>query len=75
MLDNIINLISTNEETDYEEGEVIDEEVEDLVEANNLDRNFTDTNKKQKLKKKVNYNHQKLNTCLKEKKCINIKKN
>ena len=52
MLDNIINLISTNEETDYEEGEVIDEEVEDLVEANNLDRNFTDTNKKQKLKKK-----------------------
>ena len=52
MLDNIINLISTNEETDYEEDEVIDEAVEDLVEANNLDRNFADTNKKQKLKKK-----------------------
>ena len=52
MLDNIINLISTNEETDYEEDEVIDEAVEDLVESNNLDRNFADTNKKQKLKKK-----------------------
>ena len=52
MLDNIINLISTNEETDYEEEEVIDEAVEDLVESNNLDRNFADTNKKQKLKKK-----------------------
>ena len=52
MLDNVINLISTNEETDYEEEDAIDEAVEDLVEANNLDRNFADTNKKQKLKKK-----------------------
>ena len=52
MLDNVINLISTNEETDYEEEDVIDEAVEDLVEANNLDKNFADTNKKQKLKKK-----------------------
>ncbi len=52
MLDNIINIISTNEETDYEEEDIIDEAVEDLVEANNLDKNFADTNKKQKLKKK-----------------------
>ncbi len=52
MLDNVINLISTNEETDYEEEDAIDEAVEDLVESNNLDKNFADTNKKQKLKKK-----------------------
>ena len=52
ILDNTINLISTDSETDYEEEDAIDEVVEDLVESNNLDRNFGATNKKQKLKKK-----------------------
>ena len=52
MLDNTINLISTDSETDYEEEDAIDEAVEDLVESNNLDRNFKNSNKKQKLKKK-----------------------
>ena len=52
ILDNTINLISTDSETDYEEEDAIDEVVEDLVEANNLDKNFANTNKKQKLKKK-----------------------
>lgn len=52
ILDNTINLISTDSETDYEEEDAIDEAVEDLVESNNLDRNFANTNKKQKLKKK-----------------------
>lgn len=52
ILDNTINLISTDSETDFEEEEAIDEVVEDLVESNNLDRNFANTNKKQKLKKK-----------------------
>lgn len=52
ILDNTINLISTDSETDYEEEDAIDEAVEDLVEANNLDKNFANTNKKQKLKKK-----------------------
>lgn len=52
ILDNTINLISTESETDYEEQDVIDEAVEDLVESNNLDKNFGTTNKKQKLKKK-----------------------
>ena len=52
ILDNTINLISTNADTDYEEEDAIDEAVEDLVEANNLDRNFEDSSKKQKLKKK-----------------------
>lgn len=52
ILDNTINLISTDSETDFEEEDAIDEAVEDLVESNNLDRNFANTNKKQKLKKK-----------------------
>ena len=52
ILDNTINLISTESDTDYEEEDVIDEAVEDLVESNNLDKNFGNTNKKQKLKKK-----------------------
>ena len=52
MLDNVINLISTNEETDYEEEDAIDEAVEDLVESNNLDKSFSNSSKKQKLKKK-----------------------
>ena len=52
ILDNTINLISTDSETDYEEEDAIDEVVEDLVEANNLDKNFKAGDKKQKLKKK-----------------------
>lgn len=75
ILDNTINLISTDSETDYEDEDVMDEAVESLVESNNLDKNFGQTSKKQKLKKKVNYKVQKMNTCLNEKKCINIKKN
>ena len=52
ILDNTINLISTNVETDYEDEDALDESVEDLVESNNLDKTFTPDNKKQKLKKK-----------------------
>ena len=52
ILDNTINLISTDVETDYEDEDAIDEVVEDLVEANNLDKNFKAGDKKQKLKKK-----------------------
>ncbi len=52
ILDNTINLISTDVETDYEDEDALDESVEDLVEANNLDKTFTPDNKKQKLKKK-----------------------
>ena len=52
ILDNTINLISTESDTDYEEEDAIDEVVEDLVEANNLDKNFANSNKHQKLKKK-----------------------
>lgn len=52
ILDNTINLISTDSETDYEDEDVMDEAVESLVESNNLDKNFGQTSKKQKLKKK-----------------------
>ena len=52
ILDNTINLISTDEETTLDEEDAIDEAVEDLVESNNIDRSFANTNKKQKLKKK-----------------------
>ncbi len=52
ILDNTINLISTDEETTLDEEEVMDEAVEDLVESNNIDRSYSDTAKKQKLKKK-----------------------
>ena len=52
ILDNTINLISTDSETDFEQEDAIDEAVESLVESNNLDKNFANTNKKQKLKKK-----------------------
>ena len=53
ILDNTINLISTDTDTTLDELDEIDEDVAGLVESNNLDRNFgTNTNKKQKLKKK-----------------------
>ena len=53
ILDNTINLISTDVETDYEDEDALDESVEDLVESNNLDKTFTPDNKKQKLKKSL----------------------
>ena len=52
ILDNTINLISTDTDTTLDDEDVIDEAVENLVESNNLDKNFGTTNKKQKLKKK-----------------------
>ena len=53
ILDNTINLISTNSDATLDELDYIEEDVEELVEANNLDRNFgNNSSKKQKLKKK-----------------------
>ena len=52
ILDNTMNLISTASDTSLEEEDVIDEAVEDILEATNLTRDFTSGNKKQKLKKK-----------------------
>ena len=52
MLDNVINLISTDEEVTYDEDEVIEDVVDDIIEANNIDKQIKATDKKQKLKKK-----------------------
>ena len=52
ILDNTMSLISTDTETSYEDQDELDESVEDLVEENNLDRNYVNTTKNQKLKKK-----------------------
>jgi len=52
MLDNVINLISTDEEVTYDEDEEIEDVVDDIIEANNIDKQIKSTDKKQKLKKK-----------------------
>ena len=52
ILDNTINLISTENDTSLDEEDVIDEVVEDLAENINLSKNITSQGKKQKLKKK-----------------------
>ncbi|MBQ6687219.1 MAG: translation initiation factor IF-2 [Bacilli bacterium] len=52
MLDNVINLISTDDEVTYDEDEVIEDVVDDIIEANNIDKQIKSTDKKQKLKKK-----------------------
>ena len=52
MLDNVINLISTDEEVTYNEDEEIANVVDDIIEANNIDKQIKTTDKKQKLKKK-----------------------
>ena len=52
MLDNVINLISTDEEVTYDEDEEIANVVDDIIEANNIDKQIKTTDKKQKLKKK-----------------------
>jgi len=52
MLDNVINLISTDEEVTYDEDEEIEDVVDDIIEANNIDKQIKTTDKKQKLKKK-----------------------
>ena len=51
ILDNAINLISTDNDTTIEDEEEIDEIVEDIMESNNL-QHITDHTKKQKLKKR-----------------------
>lgn len=52
ILDNTINLISTESDTSLDEEDVIDEAVENLVENVNIDKKINTDNKKQKLKKK-----------------------
>ncbi len=52
ILDNTLELISTDSDITLDEEDVIDEAVEDLVENVNLSKDITSLGKKQKLKKK-----------------------
>ena len=52
ILDNTLNLISTDKETTYEEEDAIDEVVEAVLESENIDKTTSNSTSKQKLKKK-----------------------
>ena len=58
ILDNTINLISTDEETTLEELDQLDDAVEDLVEDHELDTKYK-TSKKEKIKKQDHNNNDK----------------
>ena len=66
MLDNTINLISTDEEVTYEEEDEIDDVVEDIMESSNISKQINTIDKKQKLKKKNEKNNTEFNTLKKE---------
>ena len=57
MLDNTLNLISTDAEITYDEDELVENIARDIMESNNLTE--TNTSKKQKLKKKDTVNDNK----------------
>ena len=48
MLDNATNLISTDEETSYEDEDELDEAVESIMESNNLEKKYKDESTKPK---------------------------
>lgn len=48
MLDNATNLISTDEETTYEDEDELDEAVEDIMESNNLEKKYKEESTKPK---------------------------
>ncbi len=56
MLDNLINLISTDEETTFEEDEVIEDKVDEILTSSSFDRELKESVTKEKLKKKDNKN-------------------
>ncbi len=66
MLDNTINLISTDEEVTYEEEDVIDDVVEDIMESSNISKQINTIDKKQKLKKQKDKTNTEFNTLKKE---------
>ena len=52
ILDNTLNLISTDKETTYEEEDAIDDVVQAVLESENIDKTTSNSTSKQKLKKK-----------------------
>ena len=66
MLDNTINLISTDDEVTYEEEDEIDDVVEDIMESSNISKQINTIDKKQKLKKQKDKTNAEFNTLKKE---------
>ena len=56
ILDNAISLISTDEDTSYEEEDAIDEVVDEIMEQSDIRSNFHDEEKKEKFKAKETKN-------------------
>jgi Translation initiation factor 2 (IF-2; GTPase) len=56
MLDNVINLISSDTEITYDEADDIDSKVDEIMTSSSIDRNINQGVKKQKLKKKDSTN-------------------
>lgn len=56
ILDNAISLISTDEESSYEEEDAIDEVVDEIMESSDIKSNFSDGQKKEKFKQKNSNN-------------------
>lgn len=59
LLDNTINLISTDDDTTYEEEDQIDDVVEDIMESAHIEKQMDTDTKKQKLKKQNNKDNSK----------------
>lgn len=57
MLDNTINLISTDEEITFEEDEQIDDKVDEILTSSTFDKEMKTSNYKQKLKKRDSNNN------------------
>lgn len=66
MLDNTINLISTDEETTFEEDEEIDDKVDEILTSSTFDKEMKESVSKQKLKKKDSNNKNEFNMLKKE---------
>ena len=66
MLDNTINLISTDEEITYEEEDDIDSKVDEILTSSNVNEKIKDSVSKQKLKKKDSNNATEFNMLKKE---------
>ena len=57
MLDNTINLISTDDEITFEEEEDIEDKVDEIMTSSRVDKSMKDSVSKEKLKKKEMYKH------------------
>ncbi len=66
MLDNTINLISTETEITYDEHDAIEDVVDDIITSSNYAKNISSVTPKQKLKKKENVNKEEFKNLKKE---------